>query len=562
MKILKLSIVFGLLSGSALGKSEKVDPRQDTNKKLVPEVHKSQSHEATLEQAAHHATQLADELFVINPEKKRNQIEILVKRAVDFLLKNRPEVAFHAFEYDRQFTLGGSPLIVFDTKGTIYLHRYHSEIWGSRKEIKNRHGVNSWELMRDKAKNGGGWIQYESQGDWKESYVERVEKNGITYLIASGWYPMDKKSATINLVKTAVQFFNQHGRKRAFTEFSSKVGDFVKGDLYIFVLKPNGEVVAHGDNSALIGHNILNQPAESGGLVTKELIEAAQNGTHWTKYTWKNAPKVGYVELVSDESGDYVIGSGYYPETNRTVVADLVKRAAQYFNAWGREKAGPVFSYKVGEFVYGDTSIFMYDFKGNVIANGDNPEFVGQNLLDVRAPNGEYIVKKMIKVAESGGGWISYPWKNDQIVSYIERVRDKRGEYLIGAGFYPSSARERAIQLSNNAVGFLRERTLDVAFREFSHQDTRFIPGTGLELFVFNFFGDCLVYSDDLNKIWQNFKSYKDPKGEYVFKQFLQVAQSGGGWISFQSRGTTKMAYIQKAEKDGVQYIIGTAFYK
>jgi len=559
MKILKLGLVTGLVVAvgtTSCAKTEKKKPKADapvTKEAALPAAHTS----ALTDEASHHAAQLPDELFHINPEKKRQQIETLVKRATDFLMKNRPEVAFHAFEYDRQFTLGGSPLIVFDVKGTIYLHRFHSEIWGTRKDVKNLHGMNNWEMMRDKAKAGGGWIQYESQGDWKESYVESVEKNGVTYLIASGWYPMDKRSATINLVKTAVQFFNQQGRKRAFAEFSSKLGDFVKGDLYVFAMKPNGEVVSHGDNAALIGHNVVLQ-----GQVPKDLIDAAMNGKHWAKYTWKNAPKESYVEMVTDESGDYIIGSGYYPETTRIIVADLVKRATQYFNAWGREKAGPVFSYKMGEFVYGDTSIFMYDFKGNVVADGDNPEYVGQNLLDIRAPNGEFMVKKMIKLAETGGGWMSYPWKNDQIVAYLERVRDKKGEYLIGAGFFPSSPRERAIRLCDSAVGYLLERTREVAFREFTHPESHLIPGTGLELFVFNFFGDCLVYSDDVNKIWQNFSSYKDSKGEFVFKQFVQAAQSGGGWVSFQSRGTTKMAYIQKAEKDGVQYIVGSAFYR
>lgn len=501
------------------------------------------------------------EEFEIPVDKRKQEIVALVKKGIEFLSTHRPEEAFNAFMNDRRFVHGEVQLFVFDTKGTVYVHDDLSNIWRSFKDFRNAHGIAVIDFLGDKATKGGGWVEYEWGGDYKSSYVERVEKDGIFYIIGAGWYPALKQRAVENLVKASTAFFRSQGREKAFHEFSNKVGIFVKGDLYLYAYDSKGYCVAHGDNTALIGRNLINLKDDHGLFVIQALLKKADEGGGWVSYTWKNAPKQGYVEKVIDDSGWYMIGSGYYPEGNRTTVVDLVKRGVKYFNSFGREKSGAQFSYKIGEYVYGDLALFMYDFNGKVLGSGDNPELVGQNLSDLRAPTGEFVVKNLIAMADKGSGFINYAWKNDFIDAYVERVNDKQGNYLVGCGFYPDSKRERVMHLVKLAVGYLKNHAKDVALREFARRGGPFIRGD-LQLFMFNFSGDCLVYGDNYSMVWKNFKKFKDSEGKQVISLLMHKAQTGGGWVEYKSRNAIKMSYVEKVEKDGVQYLIGSAFYK
>lgn len=119
----------------------------------------------------------------------------------------------------------------------------------------------------------------------------------------------------------------------------------------------------------------------------------------------------------------------------------LVKKAAAYVKANGKDKAFEEFSNAKGQFVDRNLYIFAYDLNGVSLAigNGNSKKMVGKNLLDMRDANGIYLIKKLIEVANTKGkGWVDYKWPNpvnntiEAKSSYVEKVDD----FLIGAGIY------------------------------------------------------------------------------------------------------------------------------
>jgi signal transduction histidine kinase len=503
--------------------------------------------------------------FKINAEQKRKQIVALVKKGIDYLRTHRTEGALNAFLTNSQFVKGDVWLFVYDTQGTVYTHgpELLENIWQNFKTYKNAHGILVQDLLSDKAQRGGGWVQYEWLGGYKSSYVEGVEKDGVTYIIGAGWYPVTKEYSVEDLVKSAVAYFYKYGKDEAFEKFSDKLGKFVHGDLYIFVYDMQGYSMAHGDNSALIGRNLINEKDVNGIYYIKDLIKQAKQGGGWTSYTWKNAPKKSYVEKVTDPhtGKEYVIGSGFYPQTSRSQVVLTVKQGVKYFNAWGREKAAAQFSYKISDFIFGDIYLFMYDFNGNVLAHGDNQDLIGQNFLDLKNIYGRYITKEIIALAQKGNGWINFYTKNDLQVVYVEKVSDKDGDYLIGAGFFPDTHMEHIEDFVNRGVEYFKSHTKPATFKEFASREGDFIKGP-FSLFGFNVGGDCLVYGDNYSMIWKNFQQVKDSDGKLIFKLFVKKAQKGGGWVAYKSRNSQKFSYVKKVEKDGIPYLIGSSFYK
>ncbi|WP_295757069.1 cache domain-containing protein [Undibacterium sp.] len=120
----------------------------------------------------------------------------------------------------------------------------------------------------------------------------------------------------------------------------------------------------------------------------------------------------------------------------------LVKKAAAYLSANGKDKSFAEFNNPAGPFVIKDMYVFVYSMNGDGInlVHGANPKMVGKNLLELKDVDGVYIVKEFYKTAnsKSGKGWVDYKWSNpvtktfEAKTTYIEKV----GDFMIGCGVY------------------------------------------------------------------------------------------------------------------------------
>jgi signal transduction histidine kinase len=120
------------------------------------------------------------------------------------------------------------------------------------------------------------------------------------------------------MVAKAAAYLKEVGAEKAFAAFNDKSNpNFHDRDLYIFVRGMDGNTVAHGANTGMIGHTSLELKDADGKLYNKEMIELAQSkGSGWVDYRWVNPmdkkieQKSSYIEKV----GDYVVGAGFYKQ--------------------------------------------------------------------------------------------------------------------------------------------------------------------------------------------------------------------------------------------------------
>lgn len=133
-----------------------------------------------------------------------------------------------------------------------------------------------------------------------------------------------------------------------------------------------------------------------------------------------------------------VAGAAEKPGTRDEAVA-MVKKAAAFIKANGRDKAFAEISDPKGRFVDRDLYVTVYDLNGNCLAHGFNPKMVGKNMIDLKDPDGKAFIKERSELARSRDQfWIDYRYINPGTKQlgdksmYTERV----GDLLVSCGVY------------------------------------------------------------------------------------------------------------------------------
>jgi len=115
-------------------------------------------------------------------------------------------------------------------------------------------------------------------------------------------------------VKKAIDFYKANGKDKALAAFSDSKGQFVKDDLYIYVLDMNGKMLAH-PKADLVGADFMVKKDADGKLFAADIVKIAkEKGSGWVDYKWENPktkaidPKTVYFEKVDD----IIICSGAY----------------------------------------------------------------------------------------------------------------------------------------------------------------------------------------------------------------------------------------------------------
>jgi cytochrome c len=117
------------------------------------------------------------------------------------------------------------------------------------------------------------------------------------------------------LVKKAADFLKANGKEKALAEFNNPKGPFVDRDLYIFVIDPSGVTVANGNNSKLVGKQVMEMKDQDGKPFIKAFFELGNTkGKGWVDYHWNN-PVSNKIEMKStyiEKVEDLLIGCGIY----------------------------------------------------------------------------------------------------------------------------------------------------------------------------------------------------------------------------------------------------------
>lgn len=501
--------------------------------------------------------------------KNKNAID-LVNRAIEYMKSNPLDEAFSTISHSSDFTYGEFYLFVYDMQGICFAHGQQPElIWENLWDSRDSFGVPIAQEVIKKAEEGGGWLTYGWRNATKVAYAKKVEIEGKFYVVGTGYYPHSKKDSVISLVKGAVALFNQAmetGRSsdEAFAVMSYPMGQFVLGDLYLYALDFEGEIVAQGDSPGLIGSSAWESSDAKGRKINQEIIARLQERTQgiWIDYISKNATKRAYAEKVTDKNGkNYFIACGFYPDADRKHAVDLLRKGFRFMKANGLSAATEaITTIYENDFRYGDLYLAIYSLEGECLAHGGKPALVGRNYWNVKDQDGKFYVRSMIKKAQVEPGWIDYKIRNLFKSSYVEKIDLGTESYVMACGLYPISKRESAILLVKTASDYLMNQSRQVAFHEFVQKDGKFIRGD-LEIFVMDYSGYCFVYGDEYRLIWRNLINVKDDDGKEYVRLFINTVKNGPGQVSFRQKGAHKFAYVESVEKDGKSYVIGSAYF-
>ena len=87
-----------------------------------------------------------------------------------------------------------------------------------------------------------------------------------------------------------------------------------------------------------------------------------------------------------------------------------------------------------------DLYVFAYTMEGVNVAHGANDKLIGKNLIELKDPEGKFLIKELRDAAAKGGGWVDYEWPHPQTkkveskVSYSKKMANFEG--FIGVGVY------------------------------------------------------------------------------------------------------------------------------
>lgn len=147
----------------------------------------------------------------------------------------------------------------------------------------------------------------------------RVLTLSLPLLVLPAAHGADKGSAdeAVAMVKKAAALIKSAGKDKAFAAISDPANkDFHDRDLYVYVYDLNGVTLAHGNNSKMVGKNLLDLSDSEGKKMIKAMVDLAKSpaGKGWVDFKWPNPvtksveQKSGYIERVDD----MLVGSGVY----------------------------------------------------------------------------------------------------------------------------------------------------------------------------------------------------------------------------------------------------------
>ncbi len=131
------------------------------------------------------------------------------------------------------------------------------------------------------------------------------------------------------------------------------------------------------------------------------------------------------------------------PSRRAQEIEALVNKAAAMIDAKGKA-AFSEFRSKGTEWFHGDTYLFAYDLKGNVLLNPAFPAREGTNVSGQKDATGKLFHDAIIQTAETkGAGWVDYMFpkpgqtKPSQKWAFVKAVKIDGVPGLIASGFYP-----------------------------------------------------------------------------------------------------------------------------
>lgn len=258
---------------------------------------------------------------------------------------------------------------------------------------------------------------------------------------AAGETADDGPAAKALLIKALARYHDQGDK--AFAEFSRQ-GEFVNGELYVFVVDTRGVMLASGGPSAvLIGRNVSGTLGPDLQKAFKDVLKTPESkGIQQAEYRWQNWSdgKVELKHVYYQRVVDRILAVGYYlPRASPEQAKALLDKASTELVKDEKGTLNGINSLK-GGFLQDDLYVFVVDLNDQrYVAHGTNLRMVKTDFSKVKDPEGKPVGAPILAlIKKHDEGEYQYRWRNP-VTSKVENkhayVR-KVGHYLVAVGYY------------------------------------------------------------------------------------------------------------------------------
>jgi len=249
------------------------------------------------------------------PEVGRDDVINLVRRAYQFMKASGVDTAQKAFndEDDKLYRNGDLAIFLYDMKGKCLAYGLNDDLVGQNhynfKDPDGRYYVR--DLIR-RAQSGGGWVNFKMNNSFQSAYVEKIDMGIGEFVIGSSIFPLSKPDTMTLLVKSAISYLTDHSIDVLLERLVNRNDEFLRGDLFTYVLDVQGYCYGWGDNYNLVWQNLLNWKDQNNKQFIKSMIEISEQGPGYLVLKMNNRPRVHYFERIEKDGKKYIIGSGFY----------------------------------------------------------------------------------------------------------------------------------------------------------------------------------------------------------------------------------------------------------
>ena len=382
--------------------------------------------------------------------------------------------------------------------------------------------------------------------------------------------PGAKERAVIDLVEQGAAYLRRHSIDEAFSAFNHDK-KFMKGELRLFAFDKKGICLAYGQQADMVWQDLHELKDTFGTPFVQAFINKAQAGGGWVTYQWRNATQKAYVKEVYKEGKTYIIGCGYYPHSKVDEVVTLVKGAVALFNETIKQnrpidEVFSTLSYPLGRFIYGDLYLYALDFKGTQMAHGELPGLIGTNAYNYKDAAGKLVNQEFyakLKEVDFGTGvWVDYISRNAPKRAYGEKVVDSKGNlYFIACGYYPDADRAHAQNLVERFYRYMKANGKTQAARSINDPNDLTFNYGDLYIIIYDMHGVIIADAYNPTIINRNDWDKRDETGALYVQEFIDKANSGGGWVDTKEKNSFKATYVEKINMGVEQFVITCGLY-
>ena len=245
------------------------------------------------------------------------------------------------------------------------------------------------------------------------------------------------------LLKKAVSYYRENGNS-AFPAFSRQ-GDFVSEDFYVFVLTPEGVMIASGGPSyAMIGQNVKTKLAPDIQAAFTEKVGSLTeaDGIQEAEYFWQDwsSPGEQRKRVFFQRVDDLIFAVGFFVTRGSEAQAQaLLDEAVQHV---AEDPKAFLASINQGNpnFLPDDLYVYVVNREtGRFVAHGYNRRMIGADFSTLRDPSGKPVGRPMLDMADAQeGGRHTYIWFNPitHLVETKKALFQTVGKYLVAVGYY------------------------------------------------------------------------------------------------------------------------------